>query len=114
MGTAFEAELDALHAAADEAFGVQARFRGADGANVLCMVEKLAPRPEFGFGKAKTTAPALVLLVQVAALPRKPVKTDVFDLLDAAGATLETLHVQSAPTIDDEDGRRYTIKVDRA
>lgn len=114
MGSAFDAELDRLHAEADRQFGVQARFRGADGVNTPCMVEKLLPRPEFGFGKAKTTAPALVLMVQVAALPRRPIKGDVFDLIDADGNVIETLHVQGAPTIDDDDGRRFTIKVDAA
>jgi hypothetical protein len=118
MGSAFESALDKLHAEADEVFGVQARFRSADLAEpVACWVEKLQPEPEFGpiSGKVRTPAPALLLMARVSAFPRRPQKGDVFDLLAADGVTVtQTLHVIGSATIDDDDGRRYTIKVEAA
>lgn len=118
MGSAFEAELDRLHAEADRQFGVQAQFRAADlPAAVPCWVEKFQPEPELGpiAGKVRTPAPAMILMAQVSALPRRPQKGDLFDLLAADGVTVaQTLHVIGAATIDDDDRRRYTIKVEAA
>lgn len=113
MGAAFDAELRKLDDAADAAFGWPALYRAPNAAPISCAVEKLAPRPELSAlgGKLKMTADATVLMVQVRYFTKPPAKDDLFDLLDDAGAVRETWRVLGAPTVSDDDGRRYSIKV---
>lgn len=115
MGSAFDAEMRALHDAADEAFGYAARYRAPSAEPLPLFVEKLSPRPEFSGvgGRLKITASAVTLMVQAryfGAVP--PVKDAVFDLLDDAGNVFEKWRVIAAPGVSDEDGARYTIKVE--
>lgn len=111
MGSAFDAELDRLHAAADADFGVEMTYRAPNAQPVTVMAEKLTPSPEYGTGAARMVAAAFVLMVQVRSLPQKPVKDATFEETAAGGAKWRVI---ASPTIEDDDGRRYTIKVERA
>ncbi|HYD87116.1 MAG TPA: hypothetical protein VEA80_06565 [Vitreimonas sp.] len=111
----FEAELERMHAACDDAFGVRASFRPAAGGAHPCAVEKHAPAPAFGLGEAQAVEADLVLRVRTSTLPARPKKNDLFELFAADGVTVaETLRVLETPTIEDDDGLRYTIKVEAA
>lgn len=110
----FDAELDRVHAACDAAFGVRARFVPASGAAIEGLtVEKHAPAPEFGLGEAKAVIPDTLLRVTRAALGvLKPKKGDTFELLDAAGKVTERLRLLAGATIEDDDAKRWTCKVE--
>jgi hypothetical protein len=109
----FEAEIERMHAACDEHIGVRALFKPASGAAHACALERHAPAPAFGLIEAQAIVGDVVLRVRKSALPAKPKKGDLFEILGADGVTVaETLRVLAAPAIEDDDGLRYTIQVE--
>lgn len=111
----FAAALAEMHAACDGVFGLAASFKPAAGGAHACRVEKHAPTPVLGFGEAQAAAPACVLRVLKSALPAKPRAGDAFEIFADDGVTVaETWRVLTPPTIEDDDGLRYTIDVEPA
>lgn len=104
----FDDELNLMHAAADTVFGVPANFRPASGAPVACTVEKMLPELELALGAASTVVGEAVLKVLKAALPKRPSKGDVFEI----GA--EDWRVIESAQVEDDDNKRYSVKVERA
>lgn len=103
----FDDAIARVHSACDEIFGVEAVLRPAAGGAYTCVVELTQPEPEFAAGKAKTVAPDLTLRVVKSLLPVAPRKDDVFEV--GTG----DLRVLVAPTTDDDDGARWTCKVEK-
>jgi hypothetical protein len=104
----FDTALDGLHAACDATFGEPATFKPAAGGETACTVERFAPAPEFGLENAKASIEDMMIRTLIAPLPSRPKKGDIF----TTGSG--DLRVLATPTIEDDDGRRYTIKVERA
>jgi hypothetical protein len=104
----FEAELELMHAAADAAFGVTATFRPKGGGPAVTgvLVERFRPEPEIGLDHAQAVVPDELLRVMKSALPARPARGDVFEI----GA--EKLRVIATPTVEDDDGLRWTVKVE--
>lgn len=102
----FDDDLAQMHADCDEAFGKDATFRPVEGAPVEGVkVERFRPEPMLGFEGAKTPIPDELLRVQKSALPRRPMKGDVFEIGD------EDLRVIETPIVEDDDAARWTVKV---
>lgn len=104
----FEDELALMHAAIDAGLGVDATFRPAAGASVACKVERFRPEPMFGLENAQARVPDELLRVLKSALPQRPKKGDVFEI----GA--EDLRLIEAAYVEDDDGLRWTCKVEKA
>lgn len=115
MAIDFEAEVARMHAGIDDVVGVDAMFRPAASAPVTCKVERFRPEPEFGLEHAKTVVADELLRLSRSALPVRPQRGDVFDLLAADGVTVTArLRVLATPTVEDDDGLRWTVKVEAA
>lgn len=111
----FADELARMHTACDGVFGVSALFKPAAGGSTACRVEKHAPAPAFGFGEAQAVTPDALLRVVKAGLPARPKVGDRFELVAADGVTVtEAWRVITAPSIEDDDGLRYTVQVEAA
>ena len=106
--TRFDDALTRLHAEADAWFAADAIFRPASGAPVACKAERLLPEAAFGLDHARAVAGDAVFKVLKSALPKRPAKGDTFSL---AG---ETWRAIESASIEDDDGLRYNVKVERA
>jgi len=114
MGVDFDAALGLLHSACDSVFAVPARFRPQAGAPATCVVERFRPAPEFGLDDTKIVTADELLRLQRSALPQRPEKGDVFELLGPDGVSVTAkLRVIAAPTVEDDDGLRWTVKVEK-
>lgn len=96
-----------VHAACDDIFAHAALFKPAAGGEHACKVELFLPEPEFG-ETAKAVIPDTLFRVVKAQLPDAPKKGDLFGL-GARGM----FRVLAAPTTEDDDGQRWTIKVEK-
>ncbi|HRO03721.1 MAG TPA: hypothetical protein PLS69_08990 [Terricaulis sp.] len=103
----FDAIMGDVHAACDEIFAHAALFKPAAGEARACSVELFLPEPEFG-ETAKTVIPDTLFRVVKAQLPAAPRARDLFDL-GARGV----FRVLASPTTEDDDGLRWTIKVEK-
>lgn len=106
----FDSVMRDVHAACDDIFAHEARFLPAAGGEHACMAELSQPEPEFAQGDAKVITADWVLRVVKGALPA-PRKNDVFELTMPNNG-LKRFRVLAAPTTDDDDGLRWTIKVE--
>ncbi len=107
MGFDFDAALNRMHAKCDATFGVEATFRPAAGAAVPGVrVERFRPEPELGGQFATAPVADELLRVLKSSLPVRPKKGDVFEI------GTEDLRVIEAPTVEDDDGLRWTVKVE--
>lgn len=104
----FENDLAQMHADCDEAFAPAAMFRPASGGAYPCRAELFRPEPEFGLDHARTAVPDMLLRVVKSALPKRPAKGDLVEMAAGAFRVIET------PTVEDDDGLRWTVKVERA
>lgn len=105
----FDDALGVLHATCDAWFAADAVFRPVAGAAVSGVkVERFLPEHAFGLEHAKAVVADETLKVLKAALPKRPAKGDVFEI----GA--RDYRVLATPETEDDDGLRYTIKVERA
>lgn len=104
----FDAELALMHGAADSVFADDGYFRPASGAAVPCKIERARPELAFGLNEAKAVVGEEVFRVLKASLPRRPAKNDIFEV-----GTVDWVVLASAE-IEDDDGLRYSVKVERA
>lgn len=104
----FDDALAELHAAADDVFGVAASFVPQSGAAAPCIVERFLPEASFAYGQASAVVCEATLKVLKAPLPKRPAKDDRFVIGQQAWRVLESA------AGDDDDGLRYTVKVERA
>lgn len=105
----FSAEVERMHTAIDAALGVDAVYRPAAGVATPCKVERFRPEPEFGGDLTRTPLPDELLRVSKSALPKRPVAGDVFELTGGVA-----LRVLATPATEDDDGKRWTVKVETA
>lgn len=106
-------DLDQLDADVDDAVGVSAMFHAGDADPVACVVEPFLPEPEIGLNDARTVTPDVRFVVSRRALPTQPRRGDTFVITippDLAG----TWRTVAKPTVDDDDGRRWNVLVERA
>jgi hypothetical protein len=109
MASLFDQALGALHATCDDWFATDAVFRPLSGPAVSGVkVERVQPETAFALGQASAIVGEAAFKVLKASLPKRPSKGDVFEL----GA--EDWRVLESAAIEDDDGLRYTIKVERA
>lgn len=104
----FADELARMHAAIDDVFALDAKFRPASGAIVDCKVEQHLPELAFEQGQAAAIVSEATFKVLVASLAKRPSKGDVFEV-----GTVDWRVIESAQ-IEDDDRMRYTVKVERS
>lgn len=100
-------DIAQMHADCDAAFAHEATFAPQKGAPVSCSVERFRPEPELGLNDARTPIPDELLRVLKASLPQRPARGDIFII----GS--ETRRVIAAPIVEDDDGLRWTVRVEK-
>lgn len=110
--TFFDQAMANVHAACDELFAHAAVFEPAAGGAYACRAELTQPEPEFAQGEAKVIIPDALLRVLKSALPFQPRRRDVF-ALTLPNDQVARYRVLSAPVTEDDDGMRWTIKVEK-
>jgi hypothetical protein len=105
----FVDELAKMHMSCDDVFATDAVFRPLSGpAAAGVKVERFLPEPAFAVGQASAIVGEQMFKVLKASLPKRPAKGDVFEV-----GAVDWRVLESAAT-EDDDGLRYTIKVERA